>query len=189
VVISGRGDDLPRLPNVDYVAGHDTASGSGGDSDALAIAHAEFAGDRMIVVVDAIRETRPPYSPELVVAERAALLRAYEAEIHRDKWATGYVDALYARHGQTYRPLPMSKSEVYVQFLGLVTSRRGRACPSIRDCSSRWRGGVDPSARPDARASITRRAVTMTSPTLSRRLVLVHRLASDAVNQAPVQIW
>ena len=48
-------------------------SGGTADSMTLAIAHAE----REVGVLDAIREMRPPFSPEAVVAEFAALLRYY----------------------------------------------------------------------------------------------------------------
>jgi hypothetical protein len=121
VVISERRHDLPRLADVDYLAVVDAASGSGADSAALAIVHAEIDGDRVIVVVDAVREAKPPFSPELVVAEHAALLRAYGClEVYGDKWGAGFVDALYARHGIWYRALPMTRSEAYAQLLGLV---------------------------------------------------------------------
>jgi len=123
VVIAGRRDDLPPLADVDHVGVTDLASGSGTDSATLAIVHAELDGDRVVVVVDALREARPPFSPALLVAEHAALLRSYgEGEVWGDKWGAGFTDALYGRHGIRYRALPMTRSEAYVQFLGLVNS-------------------------------------------------------------------
>jgi hypothetical protein len=50
---------------------------SGGSNDAMTLAIAHKAG--VTVVLDAIREVRPPFSPEAVVEEFAKLLRSYGA--------------------------------------------------------------------------------------------------------------
>ena len=55
-----------------YVAFCDPSGGSS-DSMTLAITHRE--GDK--VVVDAVRERRPPFSPDDVVIEFAATLKSY----------------------------------------------------------------------------------------------------------------
>ena len=47
---------------------------SGGSADSMTLAIAHRAGDTAIL--DAIREVRPPFSPEAAVAEFAALLKA-----------------------------------------------------------------------------------------------------------------
>ena len=50
--------------------------GTGRDSFALAIGHAETRNNRRVAVLDCLREIRPPVSPDAAVTEFAALLRA-----------------------------------------------------------------------------------------------------------------
>ena len=57
--------ERPPLSGTSYKAFLDFAGGSGGDSIALAIGHK----DGTTVVVDALREVRPPFSPEFAVAQ------------------------------------------------------------------------------------------------------------------------
>src|SRR5262249_52184099 len=64
--------ELPPLPGVQYSAFVDPSGGSA-DSMTLAIAHKE--GD--VAILDALRERRPPFSPEAVVADFADVLRSY----------------------------------------------------------------------------------------------------------------
>jgi hypothetical protein len=64
--------ELPPIANVAYAAFVDPSGGSA-DSMTLAIGHAEE--DR--IIIDAIRERRPPFSPADVVTEFAALLASY----------------------------------------------------------------------------------------------------------------
>ena len=65
--------ELPPIGSVHYQAFTDPSGGSA-DSFTLAIAHLEKE-DR--VVLDCVRETKPPFSPQGVVAEYAALLKSY----------------------------------------------------------------------------------------------------------------
>jgi hypothetical protein len=74
-VVPGR-FELPPRESVRYVAFVDAAGGSGADSMTMAIAHRE--GDR--AVLDCVRERTPPFSPEEVVAEFAALLNSYRVK-------------------------------------------------------------------------------------------------------------
>src|SRR5262249_60923421 len=60
-------------PGVVYFAFVDAAGGTGKDSYALVIAHVEPDGT---VVIDVIRERKPPFVPSQVIAEFAELLRA-----------------------------------------------------------------------------------------------------------------
>jgi len=70
-VTSGR-FELPPLPGVTYAAFVDP---SGGSADSMTLAIAHQSGGRG--VLDAVREVRPPFSPEAVVVEFAALLKTY----------------------------------------------------------------------------------------------------------------
>jgi hypothetical protein len=60
--------ELPSEPGVTYVFFIDPATGAdGGDSYAMCVAHR--AGD--VIVIDALREVRPPFSPSTVIDEVA----------------------------------------------------------------------------------------------------------------------
>src|SRR5215471_8181849 len=64
-----RGHELPRIAGVNYTAFVDPSGGSS-DSMTLAIAHVESdAPGAKRAVVDLIREVKPPFSPDAVVAE------------------------------------------------------------------------------------------------------------------------
>jgi hypothetical protein len=81
-VVLGR-HELPRVTGTSYVAFVDPSGGSA-DSMTLAIAHRD--GDRAIV--DAVRECRPPFSPDDTVLEFCALLKSYGiSEVHGDRYA------------------------------------------------------------------------------------------------------
>ncbi len=69
------GDYLERAYDSRYVcrAFVDVAGGSGQDSYTMAIAHPE--GDH--TVIDAVREVRPPFNPEVVTNEMCSLLKTY----------------------------------------------------------------------------------------------------------------
>jgi hypothetical protein len=124
-VVAGRREDLPPLADVDHLAVADEASGGGADSAAVAILHVEEeAGGKLVAVVDALHETRPPFDPESLVAARAELLHRYGCRIvYGDGFGKGWVEAMYRRAGIEYRALPFTKSEGYVDFLRLVNSR------------------------------------------------------------------
>jgi hypothetical protein len=75
-VVAGR-YELPPLPGVSYAAFVDP---SGGSSDSMTICVAHKYSDGRIVI-DALRERKPPFSPEAVVVEFAGLLQGYS--IHK----------------------------------------------------------------------------------------------------------
>jgi hypothetical protein len=76
-------------------------------------------------VVDAIREYRPPFSPEAVVAECADTLKSYNAlTVLGDKSALGWVSEQFARYGITYLAKAPPKSELYGTLLATINSKR-----------------------------------------------------------------
>jgi hypothetical protein len=125
VVVKGRAADLPKLAEVDYLVFVDAASGSGGDSMTCALAHVEQGEDgRLIAVIDAVREARPPFNPEKVVREFAMLARSYGAvRVWGDRFAKGFVDAAFARQGIEYVPSELTRSELYVAMLALINAK------------------------------------------------------------------
>ena len=78
-----------RMPlnSLQYVGFVDPSGGSS-DSMTLAIAHSETPSSNRIIVLDAISERKPPFSPEAVVEEFAELLKRYRVHIvHGDRFA------------------------------------------------------------------------------------------------------
>jgi len=103
-----------------YVAFTDPSGGSR-DSFTLAVAHREK--DR--VVLDALREVRPPFSPEGVVGEFSDLVRGYGlSRVRGDRYAGEWPREAFRRHGLTYEPSMKPKSDIYVDLLPLVNSGR-----------------------------------------------------------------
>ena len=108
-----------------YVAFVDPAGGSGGDSMTLAIAHAERRGELLILVLDLVREARPPFSPEAVVADFAAVLKTYRINrVTGDRYAGDWPGEQFRKHGITYEPSPLTKSDLYRELLPLLNSGR-----------------------------------------------------------------
>jgi hypothetical protein len=125
-VIVPRRLELPRLAHVTYILFGDLASGgaSTGDSACFGIAHSETRDGRSIAVLDVIREFRPPFSPEQVCADVAALARSYGlSEMTADRWAGQFVVEAMRRHGITVRPSERTKSELYRDLLPAISSQ------------------------------------------------------------------
>jgi hypothetical protein len=105
---------------LNYLAFVDPSGGSR-DSFTLAIAHRD--GDRG--VLDAIREYIPPFSPDQVCQEMAALLRSYG--LHRctgDNYAKEWPRERFTTYGITYEASEKVKSVIYQEFLPLLNSGR-----------------------------------------------------------------
>ena len=82
----------------------------------LAIAHHQ-AG---IAVLDAIREIKPPFSPEAACAEFAALLKTYQiTTIEGDRYAGEWPRERFRKHGITYMPSEKTKSDLYRRRVAL----------------------------------------------------------------------
>jgi hypothetical protein len=110
--------ELPPINGVHYTAFVDPSGGTA-DSMTLAIAHAE----REVGVLDAMREMRPPFSPEAVVAEFAALLRYYRiSRITGDRYAGEWPRERFREYGISYEPSDRPKSEIYRDTLPLLNS-------------------------------------------------------------------
>ena len=95
---------------------------SGGSSDAmtLAISHKEAE----TVVLDVIRENRPPFSPEGVVAEYASLIRKYRcSQCYGDRYAGEWTVEAFKKHGVHYEHAELTRSELYLDLLPLINSR------------------------------------------------------------------
>jgi hypothetical protein len=112
--------ELPPSPGTRYLSFVDPSGGSQ-DSFTLAIAHAE----RETVVLDAVREVRPPFSPDSVVADFCALLRTYGCvAVVGDRYGGEWPREVFRKHGITYRPSERTKSDIYRELPALVNAGR-----------------------------------------------------------------
>ncbi|MCC6765251.1 MAG: hypothetical protein IT293_11375 [Deltaproteobacteria bacterium] len=112
--------ELPRSAEREHLAFVDPSGGSA-DSFTLAIAHRE--DDR--VVLDLLREWRPPFSPDEVVREYAALVRSYGAAVvYGDRYAGEWPRERFRAHEVSYVTADKSKSELYQAFLPLLNAGR-----------------------------------------------------------------
>jgi hypothetical protein len=115
--------ELAPSPGVRYVCYVDPASGSGADSMTLSIAHKDPSSG--LLMTDAIREAKPPFSPRDVIAEFSMLLEQYGiTRVVGDDWGKNFVR-------QSFEPIVYLSSdwttaEIYLEILGRVNSRRVR---------------------------------------------------------------
>jgi hypothetical protein len=122
--VPGRSELPPLGAAVRYHAFVDP-SGGAADSFTLAIAHGEHRDAQWIAVLDVLRETRPPLSPEAVVAAYARCCRAYGCRVVMgDRYAGEWPREAFARHGLHYVPAAEPKSALYAACLPLLTSGR-----------------------------------------------------------------
>lgn len=112
--------ELPPVRGVRYVGFVDPSGGSS-DSMTLGIAHREDE----TAVLDAIRERKPPFSPEDVVQEFAELLKRYNVtSVTGDRYAGEWPRERFRVHGITYLPADKNRSEIYLALLPAINSRQ-----------------------------------------------------------------
>lgn len=115
--------ERPPDPRISYRAFCDPSGGSGRDSMTLAISH-EGDGVR---ILDALRERRPPFSPESVVGEFCDLLKAYRVRtVEGDRYAGEWPREQFKKCGVTYEPASSPKSDLYLNLLPAINSGRVR---------------------------------------------------------------
>ena len=90
----------------------------------LAIGHRDAAGNG---ILDAIRERRPPFSPESVVKEFVETLKAYRiTRISGDYYGGEWPSERFAAHGITYDRADKNVSQSYGECW------RGSSARSVR---------------------------------------------------------
>ena len=118
-VVPGR-RELPPVAGLPYVAFVDP---SGGSSDSMTLGVAHRAGDKL--VLDAIRERRPPFSPAAVVTEFSALLKAYRiGTVEGDRYGGEWPREVFTKQGVRYQPTGKVKSALYQDLLPVLNSGR-----------------------------------------------------------------
>lgn len=94
-------------------------SGGSADSMTLAIGHREGEG----AILDAVRERKPPFSPEAVTAEFAELLKSYDlSRVTGDRYGGEWPREQFRKHGITYEPAEKPKSEIYKDVVPIINS-------------------------------------------------------------------
>jgi hypothetical protein len=120
LVVPGRFELLP-VSGVSYVAYTDPSGGSA-DSMTLAIAHQDKDGRS---ILDAVRERRPPFSPDDVVQEFAALLKSYQVrQVHGDRYGGEWPRERFKVAGIDYELSDRPASDFYRDVLPLLNSGR-----------------------------------------------------------------
>jgi hypothetical protein len=122
----------------------------------LAIGHYSH-GDRK-VIIDALRESKPPFSPERVDVTSA----------HADKWGGDWPKEQFAKFGIVIEPAAKTKHGLFTDFCRAST-RSASKCSTTSAASTRssiWNGATIPART----SSIIRPVGTMTRPTPSRAL-------------------
>lgn len=120
------GDFIEQAPRdgVTYFAFVDPSGGSA-DAFTLAISHAEGESDDERIIVDAIREVRPLFSPEAVVHEFSTLLKTYRIGLVRgDKYASEWPREQFRKRNIGYVCSEKTKSDLYRDLLPLLNSGR-----------------------------------------------------------------
>ena len=107
-----------------YYAFNDPSGGSS-DSMTMAIAHLEHRNNEKVVIVDAIREVRAPFSPEAVVDEFATLLKIYGmTAVSGDRYAGQWPRERFKVHGIDYQVSEKTKNDIYRDLLPIINSRQ-----------------------------------------------------------------
>jgi hypothetical protein len=123
VVVPGR-TALPPVSGTHYLAFCDP-SGGAQDAMTLAISHSERRDGHLTAVLDLVAARTPPFSPESVVREFAKLLRSYNVGcVTGDRYSGEWCREVFSRYGITYTVSERTKSEVYIEFLPVITSQR-----------------------------------------------------------------
>jgi hypothetical protein len=116
-----------ELPPVRSNVYHGFCDPSGGSSDSmtLGIAHNEYRGGVDYAVLDALLEVKPPFSPAEVVSAFSAMLNRYWiSTVIGDRYAGEWTVEAFAKRGIEYTHSDESKSELYVNVLPHINSRR-----------------------------------------------------------------
>ena len=138
--------ELAPQSGVAYTGAVDVAGGSGSDSYTAAVAHVEGA----TAVLDAVREVRPPFSPDVATAEMAALMKSYGlAAVVGDHFGGEWPSERWREHAIEYRTAAKTRSAYYAELLPAVNAGRVRLLDHSRLLAQL--GGVQGGRRPRRR--------------------------------------
>jgi hypothetical protein len=112
-----------EMPALDQYRYHAFIDPSGGSSDAFTMAISHKEGDR--IVIDAVHERKPPFSPETVIDDFAIALKPYRIrKVTGDRYGGEFPRELFRKRGFQYRCAEKPKSDLYRDLLPLLNSGR-----------------------------------------------------------------
>lgn len=112
--------EIAPLSNLSYFAFCDP---SGGSSDSMTLAISHLEGN--VVILDCVRETKAPFSPEAAVEDFAKTLAAYHvSRVVGDRYAGEWPREQFKKRGIDYIASEKVKSDLYSNMLPLLNSRR-----------------------------------------------------------------
>lgn len=115
--------ELPPSNLIDSYTAFVDPSGGSRDSMTLAVAHVD--PETRCGVLDAVREVTPPFSPESVVLDFAALLTTYRVtSVTGDRYGGEWPRERFREAGIAYELSPRAKSDIYRDLLPLINSSR-----------------------------------------------------------------
>jgi hypothetical protein len=118
----GEFHELPPRRDTTHRCFVDSAGGSGADSFTAAISHRN--GEQ--VVIDALREWQPPFSPDQVIGDIAALCKTCRiSKAVGDKFSGGFAEEAFRRHGLQFEAAK-PKAELYRDLLAMLNSGQAR---------------------------------------------------------------
>lgn len=110
--------ERPRASGLRYFAFVDP---SGGSNDAMTLAIGHQAGQE--AVLDALRERKPPFSPEAVVTDFVATLKAYGvSRVTGDRYAGEWPREAFRKQGIEYDLAEQPRSDLYRDLLPKLNS-------------------------------------------------------------------
>lgn len=122
-VMAGR-TVLPPQPGVEYLAFCDL-SGGGADDATLAIAHGQDGVAVLDCLIDQGARVNRTFSPEGTVQRFSGVLKQYGARmVQGDRYAAMWPILAFEKHGITYRPAELNRSQLYAGFEPLLNSGR-----------------------------------------------------------------
>ena len=117
VIIPGR-FELPPNREIRYRAFVDPSGGTS-DSMTLAIGHRENG----LIIVDALRESKPPFIPTQVVKEFSSLMRSYGIRrVTGDRYGGDWPREQFRNSGIQYETSDLPKTDLYRELLPSINS-------------------------------------------------------------------
>lgn len=112
--------ERPRIGGITYRAFIDP---SGGSSDSMTVAIGHREGNQSIL--DALRERKPPFSPDDVVTEFAGALKSYGVhKVTGDRFGGEWCREPFRKQGIQYDLASKPKSDLYRDLLPSINSKR-----------------------------------------------------------------
>lgn len=76
-------------------------------------------------MLDAVREAKPPFSPEDITREFASFVLTYRIkQVRGDRYAGEWPAEQFRKWGVDYQPSAKPKSDIYNELLPMVNSKR-----------------------------------------------------------------